>query len=342
MTLALLAGALVLVLFGCSGEVLNPDGTIGTVGGASADPTSTDPSAATNGRPSSGVLALETEPSTGFILGPDTPSDLFADSEHVLRADFLNTGKSDCILLRLDGTVILVDTGETDDYARIHDTLTEYGIETIDYLILSHYDNDHIGTAARILQDFTVSTVYMPDYVRDSGLYRGLVEALTAVADRTAVHRLQEQDVRLELGYGSLWINASGLYTPGMTVGSDANNSGVDENNFSLITSVYFGDISLLLTGDAERDRMEEFHALCTDRYSLVKTPHHGGYDKGLGDFLDDARPRYCVVCTDAKGTVDASLVTKMNSIGTGDYYTYNGDVRFSTDGTVMLMEQGN
>ena len=328
--------ALLFCFGGCSDQVLVED---------------TKPSPSVTHDPSQGeelTIYFETEPETGFIIGGDDPTDLFAGAAHLMRAEFLDTGKSDCLLLRLDDTVILVDAADSDDYAHISRKLTSYGISTIDYFIITHYDNDHIGSAAQVLQNFTVKTVYMPDYVRDSHLYRTLADCLSLMSDRVSVHRLTE-DVTVQLPYGSLWINPTRLYQNGITLGSDADNHTAEENNFSLITSVYFGDVSLLLLGDAERERMEEFYALFADGsrgafdYNLVKTPHHGESDKGLLaalSALTAAKPRYCVVCVDDPAYVDSALVTKMQSIPAGAYYTSGGDVTFTTDGNGMVVTQ--
>lgn len=282
---------------------------------------------------------LPTEPSTGSVIQMPV-TDPFADSDHVLRADFLNTGNSDAILLRLDDTVILMDTGESDDYSAISRKLTECGVTVIDYLILSHYDNDHIGTVAQVLQNYTVKNLYMPDYVRDSSLYRRMMSTLE-VMDSVTVHRLTE-DARIELPYGSLWINPTKLYEAGAALGSDAEHS-LEENNYSLITSVYFGEISLLLAGDAEQDRISEFMEVLGEEvsYDVIKIPHHGGYDKALGNLLRaNTGLRYCMVHAGDKSLVEASLVTAMRTSGAAAKYTYDGNIAFATDGVSMTVNQ--
>ena len=327
--MACLAVALFLAacLLGCSGEIYDPSqGTLTIVTGSGSG----------NGN---NQYELPTEPPTGSVIEIPT-EDPFANAPHVLRVDFLNTGNSDAILLRLDGTVILVDTGETDDYLNISGTLDEYGIKTIDYLIISHYDNDHIGTAAQVLQNYTVKTVYMPDYVRDSSLYRRMMSTLE-VLEGVTVHRVTE-DVRIDLAYGSLWINPTGLYEPGLTLGSD-NSHAAEENNYSLITSVSFGEINLLFAGDAEQDRLVEFMGLLGDTcaYDVIKIPHHGGYDKAVAELLRmNTGLRYCVVHAGSEGLVEASLVTAMRASGAAAKFTYNGDVAFATDGVSMVVEQ--
>ena len=285
-------------------------------------------------------LELPTEPPTGSVIQMPTV-DPFENSPHVLRADFLDTGNSDAILIRMDDTVILMDTGESDDYPAISRKLTEYGITEIDYLIISHYDNDHIGTMSQILQHYTVKNVYMPDYVRDSSLYRRMMTALDATPG-VAVHRPTE-DVRIDLPYGRLWINPTKLYEPGVTLGSDEEHA-LEENNYSLITSVYFGDVSILLAGDAEQDRLVEFMGLLDeeDTYDMIKIPHHGGYDKAVRDLIhmSKGRLRYCVVHAGSESLVDASLETAMFSSGAASKFTFNGDLAFSTDGSAMVMTQ--
>ena len=286
-----------------------------------------------------GNLELPTEPPTGSVIEiPNT--DPFENSAHVLRADFLNTGNSDAILIRMDETVILVDAGEADDYPAISRKLTENGITVIDYLIISHYDNDHIGTVSKILQSYTVKNLYMPDYVRNSNLYSRMMSTLDVMPD-VAVHRPTE-DVRIDLSYGSLWINPTKLYAPGATLGSDDSHA-LEENNYSLITSVYFGEVSLLLAGDAEQDRITEFMETAGVElsYDVIKIPHHGGYDKALGNLLrENTGLRYCMVHAGSKGLVEASLVTAMRTSGAAAKFTYDGDIAFATDGTSMTVNQ--
>lgn len=288
-----------------------------------------------------GNLEIVTDTPTGDVIQIPIV-DPFENADHVMRVDFLNVGNADAILIRMDGTVILVDAGERDDYHAVSTKLNACGIKRIDHFIITHYDNDHIGTAAQILMDYEVLNVYMPEYVRDSSLYRQMKGMLDALADRVTTHRLTE-DMVLSMPHGQIWINPTALYTPGVTLGSDGSHS-LEENNYSLITSVRFGEIDLLLTGDAERERMAEFAALekAADwDYDLIKTPHHGSYDKALGEFIRNAKPRYCAICVGDDSLVEDSLVTVMRSVGAAAYYTCDGELHFATDGVSMVMSRG-
>ena len=313
--LLLAAALLFLCLAGCSGEVYDPDGEALTLA------------------PDHGSSA------TGEIL--ELPAkDPYGDSEHILRVDFLNTGKSDAILLQADGAVILVDTGETDDYGTISLCLNEYGISDIDYLIITHFDNDHIGSAASILQNFTVGTVFLPDYVRDSSLYRRMMEVL-ALLPRTSVRRVTE-NLTVEIPHGRLAIHPTALYGGGLTLGKDGDHA-AEENNFSLITTVTFGEQSILLMGDAEKERIAEFSASLPEdaRFDLIKIPHHGDYNKALRELLRRCKElRYCVVHTAAASEVESSLASALRETGAEVRYTFEGRVRFATDGETATVLQ--
>ncbi len=339
LAVGLLALIFLLVSVGCSGQILLPDGSIVNADGSVATGR-TDPEQDMTSAPLAGTTPVgDSESET-----PNDPADAplpFLGDPHTLYAEFLDTGKSDCIIIRMDEQVILLDTGDADDYDLIADKLTAAGIDTIDHMILSHMDNDHIGSADRILQNFAVKTVYMPDYVRQSQCYRDLIAALSGVADRTEVCRLQGQEICLDLFYGQLVVNASGLYDRGQVVNSDNDATlPTDENNFSLITSVNFGSISLFLPGDAERARMEEFNQHDQGRYTLIKTPHHGGYDMGLAAFLDRAQPDYAVISTNHVDTIDPKLSNKLLVLDINTYTTCNGTILFATNGTDVQIQQ--
>lgn len=324
---------LLCTLGGCSDEYLYPPSeTLWIEEGTGRRP----------GTPIQPGTPTETPAGGSLIITPPTD---FSHAEHLMKVDFLNVGDADSILLQLDDTVILMDTGESDDYATITAALDKSSVSTIDYLILTHFDNDHIGTAATLLKDdrYTVKTVYMPDYVRKSDLCRRLDDALKILKKQgaTTVHRLTEA-VSLALPYGTLWIHPTALYPAGETLGSDDSHT-VEENNYSLMTTVTFGDIDLLLAGDAEQDRILEFmQAAPGQTYEVIKIPHHGGYDKALSDLLQASLGplRYCVVSVGTPDLVEASLRTAMRAAAAADYYTYDGTIRLTTDGITMVIEQ--
>ena len=277
--------------------------------------------------------------STGGHAGSLNPGNTFQGAEHLLDIRVLNTGKSDCILIKLDDVVILMDTADADDYGQISDTLESLAISRIDHLILTHFDNDHIGSAAKIIEDFTVAEVYMPNYVRDSGLYRSLIEALDENAGRTTVHKLND-DTEIALPTGKLWINVSRVY-PALSHEQPIPEDSMD-NDLSLICGLSLGDFSALFMGDAEKARCEDFLAQTqyAGQYDFVKLPHHGNYNKALRDILTDCGIRYAVICTDVFAGIEPSTVNLVRNLGALTYYSYNGTMLLRTDGKTVECTQ--
>ncbi len=332
---------LVAALVGCSDQILLESGEIVTKGQkpSTVDPSGTQAPAQTQGEAETYpplTLATQAETKPPISLDAIDPEAFFQGSETVMWFDFLQTGESDCILIRVGDKAVLVDTADIDDAQKIKNKLSEYGITTLDCLILTHYDNDHIGSVSALLASVSVGEVYMPDYVRDSGLYRSAVSAINERVEASRIHRLYGETVTFDLGGATFSLDATSLYERGMTVGADGATAGIVENNFSIITTVTLGDVSVLLTGDAENDRMTEFASRFEGgypSYTMVKTPHHGEYSKSFAACLSQSRPGYCVVCTDLEEKVEPKLVTEMRACGASARYTYNGDISFATDG---------
>ena len=66
-----------------------------------------------------------------------------------MQKHFIDIGQGDAILLVSEGKYMLVDTGDKDDEynEKLVNYLQGYGVETINYLVLTHPDADHIGGA---------------------------------------------------------------------------------------------------------------------------------------------------------------------------------------------------
>ena len=242
--------------------------------------------------------------------------------------DVLATGKSDAILVRTDGTVILIDTADTDDGDGIVSFLRDYGITKIDLLILTHYDNDHVGGGAAVVRAFPVTRAVGPDYERDSARMRALTAAL---AERDVPLEKLTGDVRLETAGGEIWINATGE-TFDLSDESE-------ENNLSLIVSVTSGGHRFLFLGDALKARLTEYADLpgALDKCDFVKLPHHGDWNRAIGCLLEETKPTAAAVCAAAADGADEKLTEKCEELSVSLLGTWDGGIHVTVDdeGTV-------
>lgn len=245
-----------------------------------------------------------------------------------LRMTFLDTGKSDCILIEAGESIVVNDTADADDAEAICTFLDEQGKTQIVYLILSHFDKDHIGSAADLILRYEVGCVLMPDYEEDSAAYQALMQALEETG--TESRRLQE---------------AYAFSLEGVDFYVDAPRESVyeNDNNYSLITCVTNGQNRFLLAGDAKKLRIEEFLDTreAKGRYDLIKMPHHGNYTKNLETLFATARPRYAVLTADPERLrVEEKTVALLDAYGCEVYYTDEGTVTAVSDGETVRVSQ--
>lgn len=252
----------------------------------------------------------------------------YSETDSILRLTFLDTGKSDCIVIEAGDYVVVNDTADVDDEEMIRAFLEKRQVERIEYLILSHFDKDHIGSAATLLSEYEVGCVLMPKHEEDSELYQALTEAIARTG--TAEKRLME-DYSFTLD--------------GIVFTVDAPDEAFyeDDNNYSLITAVTCGETKFLLMGDALKKRIGEFmdSAAGEEQYDLIKMPHHGDYNKKLPDLFAIARPDYVVLTAGKeRARVEDKTIELLVKSGCRVLYTDEGTVTVLSDGrTVTLMQ---
>lgn len=201
-----------------------------------------------------------------------------------LEALVLDVGQGQCVLLSSGGAYALADCGSSNSWYSpggiAGDYLASMGCRKLDYLLLTHYDTDHVNGLEELLARVEVDTLLLPDMEDDSGT-RAWVEA-TASAHGTAVEYVTDLET-LPLGQGSLTV-----YPP-------LGDSGDNERGLSLMANC--GDFGLLITGDmdsaTEKTLAQTYDLTGTD--ALV-VGHHGSKYSTSMDLLDAAAPEVGVI----------------------------------------------
>lgn len=89
-----------------------------------------------------------------------------ARAEGELRVHFLDVGQGDCTVIEFpDGKSMIVDGGDGDEEC-VRDILAycfALGIETFDYILLTHTDSDHAGGLDEVVRCFGAETVFVPN-----------------------------------------------------------------------------------------------------------------------------------------------------------------------------------
>ena len=246
-----------------------------------------------------------------------------------LRVDFLDVGKADAIVLQSETGTVVIDCGEKGDGKKITKLLEENGRTTIDYLIITHFDKDHVGGATKVLKSCEVKNVLTPDYASTIEEYDKFITMLDEL-------KLERTSITKDTTFTLDDVNFK-VYPPKKSYyGED------DENDFSLMTKVTHHNNTLLFTGDAMEQRLEE--EMDIGKCTLLKVPYHGRKLDNLKDFLKATEPQCAVVCT-AANEFSSKTLKALQDLKIPTYATcFNGNITALSNGKTIefTIEKGD
>ncbi len=223
-----------------------------------------------------------------------------ARADGVLRVDFLDVGQGDSALITMpDGTTLLVDGGgrpvfgskdglqrEPQGRSIGERVVSEYlwwrGLSSVDYVLATHADADHIEGLNDVVRNFSVRSAIVGRSPTDNADYACFVQSLKSTG--TSLQIIQAGDV---LTFGS--VTATVIW-PHPTSATNAS-----ENNDSVVLKLSYGDRTILLTGDIEKET--EAQLVTRDlKVDVVKVPHHGSRTSSTDGFVAATSPRFAII----------------------------------------------
>ncbi|MBQ4031852.1 MAG: MBL fold metallo-hydrolase [Bacilli bacterium] len=243
-----------------------------------------------------------------------------------LKIYFFNAGKADACIISINGKYMMIDTGEKENSNEIIQYLKNNKIEKLDYLIITHFDKDHVGGAAKILESVQVDKVFDSTYPKESEEYNDYISALI-VNKITAEHITDKRNVTLE----GLDITV---------IGTDSIFDNNESNNSSLVVGIKYKNNSFLFTGDMQNARIKEYLNDNKDAYDFIKIPYHGHYMKRLDDLLETVKPKYAVITSSDKEKEDDETINLLRNLGIKYYLTREGSITVRSNGNYIEINQ--
>jgi len=245
-----------------------------------------------------------------------------------LTVAFLDVGQGDAIFIQSPtGTKLLIDGGKDRSVLRELGKRMGPFDRSIDMVMETHPDADHIGGLAGVLERYAVSAYLSPLVTADTSHTRALA---AAVKDEQGIttHGVRRGD-RIHLG-GGAYLD---ILFP------DRDVSLVETNTGSVVARLVYKDASFLLTGDAP-ESIEDY-LVSLDGGALesevLKAGHHGS-QTSTGDALLTAATPAAVVVSAGKdntyGHPHAEVVSRIEAVGARLLATMGG-------GAVVLVTDG-
>jgi len=247
-----------------------------------------------------------------------------------LRVDILDVGHGDCIVIRTPhGGRLVVDTGtrQAGQY-RVVPFLRYEGATTLDALVLTHTDEDHIGGAAAILQTCRVRRL-LTNGVQGATMSARRVRRIAA--DRHVPQSVLAAGMMIGDDPGA---QIAVLHPPrGLVPGAPP-----VSNDNSVVLKLTKGSVSVLLCADIEEAGLPWLiRQGSAARASVLKIPHHGSRLGEAGEwFFDAVQPRVAILSVGRLHHLPApETVEALRRRGIALYSTRtDGAIRLRTDGS--------
>lgn len=252
-----------------------------------------------------------------------------------MELTMLDVGQGDSVFFRSpDGTTFLSDGGSTNVSAvgtyRLLPFLKSEGEGTIDYLLISHMDQDHISGITELLEDsrkpggISIRNAVLPDVGQKDDAYADMERALQEAG--VEIHYMGKGDILKSDTFSltCLW--------PAKGLTSD------DRNEQSLVLLAEYGEFQMLLTGDIGAQAEKALAASGTLRpVELLKVAHHGSRHSSSEAFLSQVQPELSLIScssTNRYGHPGEETLERLMEVGSRILITKDrGAIRIRTDG---------
>lgn len=211
---------------------------------------------------------------------------VFAESDKSLTVAFLNVGQGDSILIDTPNQQqILIDGGPNRQVLAEISKIMPFYDRSIDVVIATHPDSDHIGGLPEVLERYDV------DFFIEPG-----VESTNAVSKELEKIVEEKKIKKILARRGMKLVLSDGAYL--LILFPDRDTTNWDTNDASIVAKLVYGDTSFLFTGDSPQ-KIEKY-LISLDSESLdvdvLKAGHHGSKTSSSESFIGYTSPEYAII----------------------------------------------
>lgn len=207
--------------------------------------------------------------------------------EGELRIHYLDVGQADSAIIEFpDGKSMLIDAGDTHSDSRIIRRLNALKIKKLDYLLITHTDADHCGSAAEVVKFKGVKKVLLPQIEDNSNYKTAYKEFLELIEDKGIEQATVKRFDQITSSNEKYQYAFTVLFPHGVEYDEDE----FTTNELSTVSYLQYGETDALFCGDTTAEMLSELikedtmgafkpRAIKLTDVDILKVPHHGGED---------------------------------------------------------------
>lgn len=284
-----------------------------------------------------GIIILVIASLLGVDVFPQETLEQRQPVEGELQVHMIDVGQADCLLLVQGDQTALVDCGTRSTGEDAIAYLKEIGITKLDYVFGTHPHDDHMGGMYDVITTLDIGTIVIPKVKSGdvtSNWYQKLMKEIK------------------EGQYEVKYVNVGDIYELGeadMKVIGPINDPDGELNNYSTVMKVSFGEIDMIMTGDAEKevekDILESGENIDAE---ILKVGHHGSDTSSCEEFVDAISPDYALISCEVGNKHEHPTETTMKLLKERDIEVYRTDesgtvvVTITTDDVEFSCEPGD
>ena len=264
----------------------------------------------------------------GFVFGSGK-----VNNDGLLTVAFLDVGQGDAIYIKTpDGIQMLIDGGPDSSILRELGKQIPFWDRTIDVVLATHPDKDHIGGLVDVLARYEVANIVRTENDSDTAVSSAFI--FSSDEESAALQTVKAGEV-IKLGASTTLT----IYSPTGDV------SNWESNTSSIVAKLKYGEIEFMLTGDAPVG-IEDYLAKTYGRElksEVLKLAHHGSKTSTGDAFLKSVAPELAVVSAsldNSYGHPHAEVIDRVESKGIEVLSTAKlGAIVFKSDGQRVWTE---
>ena len=214
--------------------------------------------------------------------------DEIIQTDGILKVHMIDCGQGDSFLFEQNGKFGLIDCGTRSGGQAVVVYLQKLGVSKLQFVVGTHPHDDHMGGMYDVLSNFNCKTVYIPKVEEGLVTTQWYMKLMKKIKDDNI--KVVNPKVNSKFKLGDAVFRVVGQLSP-EEVGNNI-------NNYSIVIKVSFGEMDILMTGDAETKVEEQI--LANSKISLdcevLKLGHHGSDTSTEEKFLEEVDPDYGLI----------------------------------------------